>query len=828
MIGLFPLAITLLPAAAGATRTVFDWGRLDSPVDLVLPLVALAATVAFVILMYVLDSRELHPVVAVLLTVLRVVAFTGLLILYLQPQWRTEREVVENSRVLVLVDTSSSMGLGDGAGPNAAGSMSRSQAVASSLDQTGFLTRLRKDHDVAVVTFDEDLKRVAALSKQTPEDKPAAPPPASGAPAPAEAAPIDWPKALAPTGRETRLGQALRQALLDERDRPLAGIVLVTDGGQNAGPAPEPAVQLAKQGRVPIFAVGVGSDRRPVNVRVDRLEVLARVYKGDPYKVTGLVRAQQLEGRTVTVDLLERQPAAGPSKPGTGTVVESQQVILSGDQQAVPVEFQLTPAEVGRRTLCLRVVAPAGDHNPDDNLREADVEVVDRKDRVLLVAGGPSREYQFVRGLLFRDQSMTVDVWLQTAQPGMSQEANEILDDFPATREEMAEYDSVVAFDPDWKAMSAGQIDLLEAWVAEQAGGLVVVAGPIHMGESVSGWTQDPAMAKIRAVYPVELLRQVTVTESVTHTSADPWPLDFTREGMEAQFLWLADTATESQQTWAEFPGVFSCQPVRGPKPGATVLARFSDPTAGRGGEPLVYMAEQFYGAGRVVYLGSAELYRLRRLGDEPFERLYTRMIRHAAQGRLLRQSGRGLLMVGQDEYVLGNSIEIRAQLTNPQLAPLDAPSVNLEVFLPGGAVRTVSLRADPTRPGTFAGQLPAAVEGTYRLELPIPDSGDERLTRRVQVRLPDLERQRPERNDALLTQIADESGGKYYPDLQAALGPTARDPVAARLKDRTRTSIQPVGMDLRWERVWMGWWLAAVCGVLCVEWLIRRLSKLA
>ena len=123
---------------------------------------------------------------------------------------------------------------------------------------------------------------------------------------------------------------------------------------------------------------------------------------------------------------------------------------------------------------------------------------------------------------------------------------------------------------------------------------------------------------------------------------------------MEADFLWLGDSATASSQAWASFPGVFSYCPVRGPKAGATVYARFSDPRVAQNGEGPVYMAGQFYGAGSVFYMGSAEMWRLRAIDETYFTQFYTKLIRHVSQGRLLRGSSRGVLLVGQDRYLLG------------------------------------------------------------------------------------------------------------------------------------------------------------------------------
>ena len=55
-----------------------------------------------------------------------------------------------------------------------------------------------------------------------------------------------------------------------------------------------------------------------------------------------------------------------------------------------------------------------------------------------LFAGGPSREYQFLRNQLRRDKDVIVDVLLQSGSEGISQDAREILELEPANRTAMA------------------------------------------------------------------------------------------------------------------------------------------------------------------------------------------------------------------------------------------------------------------------------------------------------------------------------------------------------------------------------------------------------
>jgi len=807
-------------------RTSYEFARLESYAERwhFLGLAAVCALiVGFAVWMYRRDAIELRRGVGALLLGLRLLTLVGLLVFYLHLEKRTEQKVVHNSRVMVLVDSSLSMGLQDATGTAVPASPNRMEQVVNVLGEGKLLDLLREKHDVHLARFDADLNRVATLDKQDAQGTAAK----SQTPDEAKAAevknPVDWKADLLPQGSETRLGQSLRTAITDERTGPIAGIVVFSDGSQNAGIDPAVAIAAAKDAKIPIYTVGIGSDRRPSNVRISDLVAPARAYPGDSFQITGYLQSEGLSDRTVAVELTSR-PAGEENQKSEGKLEASERVTLGGRGEVVPVKFDITPEERGRRVFSLRVKAPPEDSNAADNQQEADVEIVDRKTRVLLVASGPTREYIFLRNQLKRDQEIVVDVWLQSAAEGASQDANEILESFPSTPQQMFEYDAVVAFDPNWREMEPAQIDLLERWVAEKAGGLVVVSGPVEMDR----WVQDPKLAKIRGLYPVEFNRRMTLFEEGRFGATTPWPLAFTREGLEAEFLWLGDSATASQQVWEEFPGVYGFYNVRGAKPGANVYARYSDPEAAAGSEQPVYLAGHFYGSGRVFYLGSGEMWRLRAVDDRYFEQFYTKLIRHVSQGRLLLGSSRGMLLVDRDRYLLGGTVVVRAQLSNEQFEPLEVPSVTLQIVRPDSTTEALQLMPDASRKGMYAGQFTALVEGTYRLELAVPDSNSELLTRRIQVRVPDVERENPERNDALLAELAKRTGGMYYVGADSVLGSRGVPPLAAQLKDRTETTYLAGVTDREFEFDWMRGLLIVMCGALCLEWLIRRLSKLA
>jgi len=920
--------------ATSQTSVYHQFSRLQSMTEWwhwLLLLIVSAAVIAFIAMTYYFDSVELSKPLRWSLFVLRVLAFVGILFYFLDFEKRAERQIIKNSRAVVLIDTSLSMGIQDGSGGSGP-RRRRIDAVVDEMRRGDLLDGLRESHDVVVYRFDQgaaptevaSLPRSgrtadAATSRDSSESRDAdlrgarftaavavaifamgllsfvisvffgmrradgdgswtvlvgmvamiaglivlavanlrfpevpllatlglrdvaavsaaaeAPLSPDATASTAEPAPVAWPEVLAPRGAETRLADAVRYLINRERGGPLAGVVLVTDGGNNAGSDADAAANVARDAGIPVFAVGLGGHERPANVRVVDLEAPPRVYPGDSFNMTGYVQAYGLIGRSVRVELVSLPDASANDENAQETFEEERRVTLGPDGEIVSLKFDVSPTQQGRRTFRLRVISPAEDQDPRDNMRSATVQIVDRKNRVLLFAGGPAREFRFLRNLLYRDRDTTVVVCLQTGQPGMAQEADELIYEFPSLASELFEYDCIVAFDPDWRALAEDQIQLLERWVAEKAGGLIVVAGPVHTPRWASRVQADSKIEAVKGLYPVIFYSRGSATLSLGRFAAEtPWPLQFTQDGRDAEFLWLEDDSLLSEQAWSSFEGVYGYYAVKDPKPGARVYARFSDPNTSMDGELPIYMAGHFYGAGRVFFQASGEMWRLRAIQDGYFEAYYTKLIRWASQGRLLRDSSRGVLLVDKDRCLLGDHISVQAILTDAQHDPLTTPQVTASLVAPDGRRSNLELRKveDAARAGMYSAQFTAVLEGDYRVELQPPHGADDELLgREVRSRIPALETEQPQRNDALLKDLADKTGGAYYVGFDAALnrGGAGRAPIAVLLEPQDQVTYLSGTPDKQFERVLMTWLMGLICGVLCLEWLIRRLSKLA
>jgi hypothetical protein len=121
--------------------------------------------------------------------------------------------------------------------------------------------------------------------------------------------------------------------------------------------------------------------------------------------------------------------------------------------------------------------------------------------------------------------------------------------------------------------------------------------------------------------------------------AAAPWELRFPPLKDRPGYLKLDPKGKGPLAGWAEFfggeNGFYSCHPVRSVRPAAVVLAAFADPKARLAdGNARPYLVAMRVGRGKVVYLGSGELWRLRAAREDYYDRLWLGLLADAAWGR--------------------------------------------------------------------------------------------------------------------------------------------------------------------------------------------------
>ena len=241
------------------------------------------------------------------------------------------------------------------------------------------------------------------------------------------------------------------------------------------------------------------------------------------------------------------------------TEIGREEVTLGDDASAKRVTFKLTPDLVGEIELRAKI-ADFGDELTDaDNIATHSMKVVRQQIRVLLIAGNPSPEVQFLRNALLRDTGLEFACWLQTAGDGYEQMGTRPIRRLPANRQELDQYDVVVLFDPDMRALGPAWPELLSQFVGTSGGGLIYVAGEMHTrnlfdgvasdgGDSSGGGTIDNAWLRTLPVVADPGLYKSSA--EVALSSREPFNLELTAEGSaDPIFQFDQDRAPQSRDS---------------------------------------------------------------------------------------------------------------------------------------------------------------------------------------------------------------------------------------------------------------------------------------
>lgn len=804
--------------AVSTVSSAFEWDWPYSAGDWSV-LIGLLLTAVWAIVIARRDTRDLHPIWMGWLSVLRLAMLGCLLVIALNPHFRTQRESFRSSQVTILVDTSTSMKQPAVDRSPGASVIERAEVVQSFLETSPLIESLRARHAVDIYTFDSDvtgpIHRFAWLDPHAESRSASEPRP-------------DWKKWLTPARNATALGDAVDKVLAEQKGRPLSGVVLVSDGASNLGRSPDSAISRAKQQGVKLMTLGIGGTTPPVDLAILKLVSPTDVAKGDAFELNAWVQGRGLPGQNATVELLQRGPQ--DSEP---IVVETQSVpVTEGDaalgSSAQEVQFSRTLTEAGEFEYTVRVTAGTDvlESRVDNNSESRTINVFDRPTRVLIIAGGPMRDYIFTKNLLYRHKSIDVDVWLQTGRIGISQDADNLLFQFPEKREDLFAYDVLLAFDVDWSQVTTEQQSWIESWVSQEGAGIALIAGDAY---TYLLSTEDEKWNAIRTLCPVIIDDSASAT-TLRDSAQQAFAIDLTQEGQAADFLKLEDDPGK-ESIWRTFPGFYRTQGTRGRRGGATVYAEFTDPLARGIDGPSPLVAGQRYGQGSSFYLGSPEFWRLRSVSEEVYDRFWTKFTRKLAEGRSKRGLQRGMFVLDSREFDLGQTIPVRIRVLNEQFQPLTSPSYPIDVYDAQGRPLTPALvlSQDRFRPAEYTGEFRGDLAGRYRLEMEVPGLS-ERIREDLQVRLPEREFSEQTQNVAVLTQLADGTGGKYHP-LTSVVGTGADNQVrlakeiADALPDQGERIIVDQRIDEAWDR---GWLMGLLVGLLAVEWLSRKFLKLA
>ncbi|MCE9531817.1 MAG: VWA domain-containing protein, partial [Planctomycetes bacterium] len=486
---------------------------------------------------------------------------------------------------------------------------------------------------------------------------------------------------------------------------------------------------LAKSAEIPIISIGIGENRIVKSVRVTDLQSPDRTTPDDSYEIIFEADGENMPGASIDAYLEMFPPMSDVPFTLSGKVTFDR-----GEPPHGQHKFSLNPAELletlpedmvplvikggealrklpkEKRPKVIEFIegewktraytARINENGKADDKARVESELmplkVEKKPvRILLMCAAPNRDFQFLLNQLVRDKA-DLSVYVQN-DAGMFLEGKSLtyLDDkhrhlqkFPdrlkleddanETPENkwlnLARYDVIIAFDPDWSLLSEEQAKMIQAWVDLQAGGLFHVAGPVHT-KKMTYVDNQKKLEPLLEVLPVELA-EYDLKMSARNRDK-PRRLDFPGAAKDMEFLRLDDddpdekisgwepffSGLKEEKTNAELKrGFYDFYPIKKKKAGATIVARYLEAqTGGLAGE-FPYK----YGQGRSVFIGSSELWRLMQYKNVFFDRFWVKMYRYLAEGSRKTQNRRGRILMYKT-FAAGDKLRVTAQLLDAQ-----------------------------------------------------------------------------------------------------------------------------------------------------------------
>lgn len=738
------------------------------PWPVVLAAVAAVGLLVWVVLFYYRDGTRPSWLWKGLMTGLRIAALAVLAFMIWQPMLRSQRTDATPSIVAVVVDESESMGIKDrwqnakrkadlvkALGDPTLANRSRIEAADRLLnrDDAALLKGLLEKHSVRVYRFGADVKGTE-LRKAKAGEKPQ-PGSEGGEPLPL--------KLNQPEAEQTRIGSAVDYVLQDTAGQPLAGIVLLSDGGHNMGDDPAFAARRASEAGAPIYSVGFGDPTPPQDVAVASLLADEVVRKGDEVVVSVGLRQRGYGSRTVPLVL----------KLGD-RVLERRSVKLGAEGQKQELNLSFTPDEAGARALTVSVEGQPGEITLSNNQKSWPIRIIDKKLKILYVEGYPRWEYRYLKNAILRDKTTLFSCILVDADPSLGGEGNQLIYSFPRDKKALFNFDIVILGDVPREFFTPLDMKNLRDFVEERGGSLITMAGELFLPWQYRG-------TDLEAVWPISVpanRREILFEQ--------PFQLELTDAGARNPMMFLVPNVEQNRNIWHGLPGMYWCGVSDRAKPGATVLAQHPTQMGTDGKIPLVAVQQVGEGTSFMTMVDSTWQWRFR-VGDKYFYRFWGQVVRSLTPHELPGANRFIRLTADRATYSLGEKVVLRARLLTPNYHPVRVKEVTAELERTDGQRFPVRLEPVPGAAGIYSGEWQASLPGAFKAVLRGPGGQRSESVTNVVVEESSLELDQPEQNEALLRRVANLSGGKYLLWSEAAalpeMIPDRRQEVSTRVE---------------------------------------------
>lgn len=546
-------------------------------------------------------------------------------------------------------------------------------------------------------------------------------------------------------GRASAIGSTLRGITERFQGRPLAGVLLLTDG--NATDIHDSLPDL--KGLPPIYPVIIGKPGGAQDISVGQVNVSQTAFEDAPVSAQANVVVTGLSGENVTAQLLD----------ASGKKLEEHSLRPRKDSETLSFRFRWRPEKPGLSFCRLRVgLSDEMQATNKASAREAtlannaSVIAVDRGRgpyRILYVCGRPNWEFKFLNRAEQEDDQVQLVALIRVAlrepkfdfrgragetsnplyrgfahqsaedverydQPVLirlnTRDEVELRDGFPRKPEDLYDYSAVILDDVESGFFAPDQAALLQKFVSERGGGFLMLGG---MESFRQGQYQRTPIGDMLPVY----LDRGDEAKPPANLK-----LNLSREGWLQAWARLRDHESDERTRLQEMPAFEVFNPTREVKPGASVIATASDP----GGKEFPALVTQRLGRGRTAALMVGDIWRWGMQNTDArhdMEKSWRQLMRWLVSD----VPNRVELAVERPTDEAAGAVKLQVRVRDDKFQPLDDATVSIELQpvlsdANGATTNAIRMRAEPS----------LSEAGVYEATYVPRDTGGYRATARV------------------------------------------------------------------------------------------------
>lgn len=606
-----------------------------------------------------------------------------------------------------------------------------------------------------------------------------------------------------PATKATDLASAINERIGTKSEERVA-VVLFSDGAHNQGVSPVEVAKIAASRNIPIFTVGLGGTERPGDLAVmdvaspeavfveDRVKGEIALKDDMPPGQPFMVRIESL-GKTVWEKSLVTDGSHLRQVEFDFPVKE-----LAEERKKAAVGYELSSVQLA---LDVKVTALDGEKETSNNTRPLHLRAVSQKRKMLLLDGRPRWEFRYLRNMFERDPQWEVhaltggtelrDEWPRGNGPGK----------FPNERDLLFSYDLIGFGEVPVKMLTETELTWIREFVGARGGGLFFVDGR-------RGLLQEHAHDPLGAMLPVEWVAKAGAEK--------PQKLLLTQLGMGFGPLRLKADPAQNQAAWQSLPAPHWVAATKA-LPGAETLVE-----AAVGGQNVPAVVLRPFGAGRVLYVGTEDLWRWRfKVADQYHEPFWRQMANAIMEAPYAAHDRHVELDAGAGDNVAGRPVSIRVRLRNDEGRIVSDGVPVAMLYRDGAKIASIPLAVGDNKDGIFRGRTAPLEPGDYELRVDAQGLVTQDADMRMALHVRDRNDAAAETanlgcNEELLQQVARASGGEYYREEDAANLLGKLEPLSKGRVEESETVL--------WQS-W--WWFIPVIGLLTIEWLLRKRAGL-